>query len=136
MKSIDNFSYIISAVLTPLFLVAGTFFPIDALPEWARVAAQFNPLHHLVDLVRDAVFGFKGWVDLLHVGVLALFALHHLAAVDPLDEPAARRLARQELGRARAAGRARRACGAGACSSASRSATRPSARSRRGAGPG
>jgi lipooligosaccharide transport system permease protein len=75
MKSIDNFSYVISAVLTPLFLVAGTFFPIDALPTWARDAAQVNPLHHLVELVRDAVFGFKGWTDLLHVGVLALFAL-------------------------------------------------------------
>src|SRR6185503_8011162 len=30
-KSIENFSYIISAVLTPLFLLAGTFFPIDTL---------------------------------------------------------------------------------------------------------
>ena len=32
VKSIENFSYIISAVLTPLFLVAGTFFPITRLP--------------------------------------------------------------------------------------------------------
>jgi lipooligosaccharide transport system permease protein len=75
MKSIDNFSYVISAVLTPLFLVAGTFFPIDSLPEWAQVAAQANPLHHLVELVRHAVFGFEGWVDLAHLGVLLLFAL-------------------------------------------------------------
>ena len=59
MNSIDNFSYVISAVLTPLFLVAGTFFPIDGLPEWAQVAAQLNPLYHLVQLVRDAVFGFE-----------------------------------------------------------------------------
>ena len=36
MKSIENFTYVTSAVLTPLFLVAGTFFPIDQLPEWAR----------------------------------------------------------------------------------------------------
>jgi lipooligosaccharide transport system permease protein len=75
MSSIDNFSYVISAVLTPLFLVAGTFFPTDELPEWARVAAQFNPLHHLVDLVRDAVFGFQGWIDLAHVAVLVGFGL-------------------------------------------------------------
>jgi lipooligosaccharide transport system permease protein len=75
MKSIDNFSYVISAVLTPLFLVAGTFFPITTLPEWAQVVAQINPLHHLVELVRDAVFGLHGWADLLHLGVLALFAL-------------------------------------------------------------
>ena len=43
MNSIDNFSYVISAVLTPLFLVAGTFFPIDGLPEWAQVARADQP---------------------------------------------------------------------------------------------
>jgi lipooligosaccharide transport system permease protein len=31
-KSIENFNYVISAVLTPLFLVAGTFFPLSGLP--------------------------------------------------------------------------------------------------------
>ena len=48
-------------MLTPLFLLAGTFFPIDGLPRWAQVLAQLNPLHHCVELVRDAVFGFEGW---------------------------------------------------------------------------
>jgi lipooligosaccharide transport system permease protein len=74
-KSIENFSYIISAVLTPLFLVAGTFFPIDGLPEWAQVLAQFNPLYHCVELVRDAAFGFEGWADLYHVAVIVAFGL-------------------------------------------------------------
>jgi lipooligosaccharide transport system permease protein len=74
MSSIDNFSYVISAVLTPLFLVAGTFFPIDGLPEWAQVAAQINPLYHLVQLVRHAVFGLEG-SDLVHLGVLLAYAL-------------------------------------------------------------
>ncbi len=74
-KSIDNFSYVTSAVLTPLFLVAGTFFPLDQLPEWAQVLAQLNPLYHCVELVRHAVFGWDGAVDLLHVGVLVGFAL-------------------------------------------------------------
>src|SRR5437016_11868626 len=31
-KTIDNFNYITSAVLTPMFLVAGTFFPVSSLP--------------------------------------------------------------------------------------------------------
>lgn len=75
VKSIDNFSYITSAVLTPLFLVAGTFFPLDDLPEWARAAGQINPLHHCVELVRHAVFGFEGWEDLAHLGVLIGFAI-------------------------------------------------------------
>jgi lipooligosaccharide transport system permease protein len=75
MTSFENFSYIISAVLTPLFLVAGTFFPLDDLPEWAQVLAWFNPLYHLVQLVRDAVFGWEGLVDLAHFGFLVVFGL-------------------------------------------------------------
>jgi lipooligosaccharide transport system permease protein len=75
MKSIENFSYVTSAVITPLFLVAGTFFPIDQLPEWARVLAQFNPLYHCVELVRDAVFGWEGWKDLYHLAALVAFGL-------------------------------------------------------------
>ena len=74
-KSIENFSYVISAVLTPLFLVAGTFFPIEGLPEWAQVLAQFNPLYHCVELVRAAVFGLRGWEDLVSLGVLVAWGL-------------------------------------------------------------
>jgi lipooligosaccharide transport system permease protein len=65
----------VSAVLTPLFLVAGTFFPLSQLPRWAQILGEVNPLHHCVQLVRDAVFGFDGWVDLPRVGALVLFAL-------------------------------------------------------------
>ena len=74
-KSIDNFSYIVSAVLTPLFLVAGTFFPLDELPRWVQILAEFNPLHHTVELVRGAAFGFDGWTELLRVGYLVVFGL-------------------------------------------------------------
>ena len=74
-SSIENFNYIISAVLTPLFLVAGTFFPLSALPEWAQVLGAFNPLHQCVQLVRDFVFMHVGWDDLLRAGYLLLFAL-------------------------------------------------------------
>jgi lipooligosaccharide transport system permease protein len=73
--SIENFSYIISAVLTPLFLVAGTFFPVDQLPDWAQTLAQINPLYHLVQLVRHAAFGFEGWADVGHLAALVAFAL-------------------------------------------------------------
>jgi lipooligosaccharide transport system permease protein len=72
-KSIENFNYIVSAVLTPLFLLAGSFFPLDNFPQWARVLANVNPLHHCVVLVRHAVFGFEGWQDLARVGALLVF---------------------------------------------------------------
>jgi len=75
LKSIDNFGYVTSGVITPLFLVAGTFFPLEGLPEWAQIAAQANPLYHCVELVRHCVFGFEGLTDLAHVGALVVFAL-------------------------------------------------------------
>jgi lipooligosaccharide transport system permease protein len=74
-KSIESFSYIISAVLAPLFLVAGTFFPLDNLPDWAQKLAEVNPLHHTVELVRGAAFGWAGWTDLLRVAYLFGFGL-------------------------------------------------------------
>jgi lipooligosaccharide transport system permease protein len=75
MNSIDNFSYVMSGVITPLFLVAGTFFPIDQFPTWAQVLAQFNPLFHTVQLVRHASFGWQGWADAWNFGFLVGFAL-------------------------------------------------------------
>ena len=55
VSKIDHFSYIQSALITPLFLVSGTFFPIDAPPARRADHVQFNPLYHCVELVRDAV---------------------------------------------------------------------------------
>ena len=74
VPAIDSFNYVISAVLTPLFLVAGTFFPLEGFPSWAVVLAQVNPLYHCVELVRHAAFGFVPVADLYHVVALAVFA--------------------------------------------------------------
>ena len=74
-NSFENFNYVVSAVLTPLFLVAGTFFPLDTLPGWAQFLGNLNPLYHCVELVRHAAFGFEGWTDLARLGALAAFGL-------------------------------------------------------------
>jgi lipooligosaccharide transport system permease protein len=74
-KTIDNFNYITSAVLTPMFLVAGTFFPVSTLPDGIRQIAQVNPLYHCVQLVRDAALGGLGTADLGHAAVLLAFAV-------------------------------------------------------------
>ena len=75
LKSIDNFSYVTSIVITPLFLVAGTYFPLSGLPEWAQVLGACNPLHHCVELVRHAAFGWQAGPDLVHAAVIAAFGL-------------------------------------------------------------
>ncbi|MGZ5419792.1 MAG: ABC transporter permease [Solirubrobacterales bacterium] len=73
-EKIDQFNYVTSLIITPLFLVAGTFFPISQLPEGVQAAAQLNPLYHLVQLVRDASFDLKP-IDLYHVAFLLVLAL-------------------------------------------------------------
>ena len=70
MNSIDNFSYVMSGVITPMFLVAGTFFPLTKLPQWAQLLAQVNPLYHTVELVRHAAFGWHGVTDIGHFAFL------------------------------------------------------------------
>jgi lipooligosaccharide transport system permease protein len=74
-KSIESFSYWQSGLLTPMFLVAGTFFPLDQLPTWAQVLGHLNPLYHCVELVRHAVFGLEGWTDFGSLAFLVGFAL-------------------------------------------------------------
>ena len=105
VAKIDQFNYVTTLVITPLFLVAGTFFPIDQLPEGLQLLANLNPLYQLVELVRHASFGFET-TDLLRVAALIAFstALWRLAvrqmtaglSTDPLVT-----LARHEAGRSR-----------------------------------
>ena len=71
---IDHFNYVTTLLVTPLFLVAGTFFPIDQLPQGAQAAANLNPLYHLVELVRHSAFGFEA-VDLIRIAALTLFSV-------------------------------------------------------------
>ncbi|MGB0872704.1 MAG: ABC transporter permease [Solirubrobacterales bacterium] len=81
-EKIDQFNYVTTLAITPLFLVAGTFFPIDQLPDGFQVVAQLNPLYQLVELVRGAAFGFQT-VDILRFCGLVAFstALWRLACV-------------------------------------------------------
>jgi lipooligosaccharide transport system permease protein len=74
VRSIDDFSYVTAALFTPLFLVAGTFFPLTGLPLGFRVLAEVNPLHHCVELVRDCTFGSLDVTDGWRALALVVFA--------------------------------------------------------------
>jgi lipooligosaccharide transport system permease protein len=74
VAKIDQFNYVTALFITPLFLIAGTFFPISGLPQGVQVVAQVNPLHQLVELVRGGAFGFET-VDLARFAFLVAFAL-------------------------------------------------------------
>ncbi len=57
--TIDTFNFPIFVFITPMMLFAGTFFPLDVLPEWARNIAYLLPLTHLVELLRAVMLNLK-----------------------------------------------------------------------------
>lgn len=57
IRRADYLAYYWTAFITPMFMFAGVFFPLDRLPNWVRTLAWFMPLHHAVDLTRALALG-------------------------------------------------------------------------------
>jgi len=56
--NIDFFNYPSFLLVTPMFLLSGTFFPLSQLPLPVQTVAQvFLPLTHVVNIVRGLVLG-------------------------------------------------------------------------------
>ncbi len=78
LRSWHGIDIVISGIIAPMFVVAGTFFPLDGLPGWAQAVGYANPLYHCVELLRGAAFGFEGL--LAPLGNLAALAAFNLLA--------------------------------------------------------
>lgn len=72
-KSYDFFVYYFTLVITPMFLLSGTFFPLETMPWAIQWGAQILPLTHAVELVRPLMTGQPSTQPLLHLGVLVLY---------------------------------------------------------------
>ena len=83
LRSAHQFDFVIVGVIVPMFVCAGTFFPIENLPDVLRFVALVNPLYHCVEVLCAAVFGVHGAVTTLgHLGVVLGFgALAWVTAV-------------------------------------------------------
>lgn len=57
VPNIDAFNYYITLALTPMFILSGTFFPVETLPPAMQAGAWFTPLFHGVRLSRELVLG-------------------------------------------------------------------------------
>ena len=73
--SYDFFSYYITLVMTPMFILCGVFYPISSLPEIAQTAVLVLPLTHAVALIRSLVIGVPIDGVVVHLTVLAGFAI-------------------------------------------------------------
>lgn len=69
LKRDNGFNVLFRFVIVPMMLFAGTYFPIDRLPEWAQVVAVVTPLWHGTQLARSATLGT--WELLPSIGHLA-----------------------------------------------------------------
>jgi lipooligosaccharide transport system permease protein len=75
--NIDFFNYPTFLLITPMFLLSGTFFPTSVLPVPAQTAAQvFLPLTHVVNLTRGLVSG--------RIEVILLLSVAWIAVVTPI----------------------------------------------------
>ena len=69
----NGFSVIYRLVVTPLFLVSGTFFPVEQLPAVLRPVAWLTPLWHGVAATRSLATGTADWAAVAgHAGFLVL----------------------------------------------------------------
>ncbi|NOY62766.1 MAG: ABC transporter permease, partial [Gammaproteobacteria bacterium] len=81
--SYDFFNYYFTLVVTPMFILGGVFFPITTLPDALQSFVQLLPLTHAIALIRPLVAGGEVHNVLLHLSVLAAYALvgYYLAVV-------------------------------------------------------
>jgi lipooligosaccharide transport system permease protein len=71
----DFFSYYMTLLLTPMMMLSGVFFPLERLPETVQAVSRALPLYHGVELTRPLLAGAWPQNALLHVAVLAAYAL-------------------------------------------------------------
>lgn len=78
VRSHADQGYLNTFVITPMAFLGGTFFPVDALPRWARSLLAILPLTHASQAIRRDAFGLapEPWRFFVLAGVgVACFLL-------------------------------------------------------------
>jgi lipooligosaccharide transport system permease protein len=68
--TIDTLNFPVFVLVTPMWLISGTFFPLDVLPPWARIIGTILPLTHVSNVIRATALGslYRGLLyDLLWI---------------------------------------------------------------------
>ena len=77
-KTPEKFATIFRFIITPMFLLSGTFYPLESLPAILQPIAWLTPLYHGVALTRGLALGTAGEtpvVMLLHFVILLTIAV-------------------------------------------------------------
>ncbi len=78
LRTVNDFDVPMGLIVMPMFLFSGTFFPVEALPDWLFTIVQATPLYHGISLVRGLSTGVVGvgqiW-DLLYLTVFFIVCM-------------------------------------------------------------
>jgi lipooligosaccharide transport system permease protein len=72
-----QFSMVQRFVIAPMFLFAGTFFPLESMPICLQPIGWISPMWHGTQVARLLAFGLEvpGWMVAIHLAVLVAFTL-------------------------------------------------------------
>lgn len=67
-----QFAFVQRFIVNPMFLFAGTFYPLESMPVYLQWVGWISPMWHGTQLARIATYGMPNplWLTLLHVAFL------------------------------------------------------------------
>ncbi len=75
-KQISSLEKVMTLVVFPLFLLSGTFFPVEQYPDFLQPIVKATPLYHSASLLRALTTGYVGPGQLFDVAYLvAMFVI-------------------------------------------------------------
>jgi lipooligosaccharide transport system permease protein len=74
-RKVQDFDAVTGLLVMPMFLFAGTFFPVESLPTAARWTVQLLPLYHATRMLRQLTTGTVDASILIHAAYLVALGL-------------------------------------------------------------
>lgn len=70
-----QFAFVQRFIVMPMFLFAGTFFPLESMPWYLQWIGWISPIWHGTQLARSAAYGMASpvWLTVVHLAVLGAF---------------------------------------------------------------
>jgi len=72
-RKFQDFDTVMGLLVMPMFLFAGTFFPVESMPPAAQWVVRILPLYHGVQMLRQLTTGHVDATIFAHVAYLVVF---------------------------------------------------------------
>ncbi|HMF32176.1 MAG TPA: ABC transporter permease [Candidatus Lokiarchaeia archaeon] len=73
---LNSFQFVNGLINFPVFFLSASFFPLESLPNWLRIAVELNPMYYGVHALRAVMIKGTSLLNVLpDLGIIAIFAL-------------------------------------------------------------